>query len=418
MIYLSKKNISVILIIILLLFAGIIALTQELDSFISELNIEYDDYSFNIDVEQEPLPEWVRPPRWFRSNAGGMPLEEIPSRFVALRNEYALLIDIAHHDELPEYILSYYDKSFVIEIRILYRNGRQIRTQWILRDEHGTTRLNAVFTEAKQPEAQDKTEINTGEINNELKESDEAAADNNSKVTHRTGFIEIFDAKTFLKAEYIYLENGGINKIEYTYNNNVLISARFSQTDNLNGEYTAVYADYYRYNRSSSLRYVERVFYMDTQIDPVKVTFTRHIRDTLEEEFLEGERFNPLPEFFGNIFVYADSKMLYETDERGRILTNTLYDDEDNIIWVIRNTWSGDRIIATSKTEDGLELLAEFEYNSAGDRIVERNFRNGVIERSVRTEENLDIEDLYLNEVVVLRAVWEDGRKISETRMR
>jgi hypothetical protein len=29
-----------------------------------------------------------------------------------------------------------------------------------------------------------------------------------------------------------------------------------------------------------------------------------------------------------------------------------------------------------------------------------------------------EIEELYMDGVVVLQAVWEDGRKISETRMR
>jgi len=40
------------------------------------------------------------------------------------------------------------------------------------------------------------------------------------------------------------------------------------------------------------------------------------------------------------------------------------------------------------------------------------------LERLVMTEDNKDIEQLYLNNVVILQAVWEDGRKISETRMR
>jgi hypothetical protein len=68
------------------------------------------------------------------------------------------------------------------------------------------------------------------------------------------------------------------------------------------------------------------------------------------------------------------------------------------------------------KTQNDTVLLAEFAYDSSGDRILERNFRNGILERLVRTEGKVDIEELYLNNVVVLITVWEDGVRISETR--
>jgi hypothetical protein len=61
--------------------------------------------------------------------------------------------------------------------------------------------------------------------------------------------------------------------------------------------------------------------------------------------------------------------------------------------------------------------VSEYEYDSNSNVILERNFRNGVLERVVRTEGNREIEELYLNNFIVLRAVYEDGRKISETRV-
>jgi hypothetical protein len=186
-------------------------------------------------------------------------------------------------------------------------------------------------------------------------------------------------------------------------------------------EYTEDYADFFHYNRSSFLRSVERVFYKGRQIsvsdEPVRVSFPRNIADAAKPERLAVENMNAYPDFFGEVHVERNNKIVYTTDERGRILTQTLYNDEDEtIIWVIKNTWLNDRIISTVKTEDDVEYSAEFEYNSRGDRIVERNFKNGTLERLVRTEGKTEIEELYFNGVVILRAVWEDGRKVSETR--
>lgn len=453
---LSKKEILTLFIFVLLLFAGIIALTQEIDDVLPELNEEYyDDFSFDFGQEQEyEFPAWVKPARWFRSNAGGLALEELQSRFVALRSEYALVIDYLHHDELPEFLIDYFDDDYFAEIRILYKNGEQHRIQWIFRDENGTTRLNAVFTELKEPEEYEviNTEIpETEEINildtslevevteeivlleeavNITTEDNENETDETTEyyetaeydiiitIRQNAGFIEIFDENTFLTAEYRFFEDGRINKTEYVYNQNYLISSVFLHKRNTDNEYKISYTDYYRYNRSSSLRFIERVFYSDTQIEPSRISFPGRIRETVNERFLIGERFNPYPDFFGDIFAHINSKIIFETDERGRIITQTFYDDNDEVIWIIRNSWLDDRIISTSKTEGDIELLAEFEYNSYGDRILERNSRNGMIERIVRTNDNIDIEELFFNNVVVLRAVWEDGRKISETRIR
>ena len=384
-----NKKIIPIVFLVLLFLIGIIALTQELDVFFPGFNEEEPQGFF---TEQA-----LSPPRWFRSNAGGMALEEIASQLVALRNEYALAIAFAHYDELPEYLLPYYDENYLIETRMLYKNGEQIRTQWLFRNIEGVTRLNSVFLE---PEISDEEE----------------QADN---IINRKGFIEIFDGRSFLTSEYSFLENGRINRIDYTFNDNLLINAAVSFREN-NEEYIRSFSDFYRYNRTLSLRSIERVFYedMETQhIDPVLVVFPRRVMDATNEEFVVSERFNVYPAFFGEIFAHADSRIIYETDERGRILSQTLFDEAGEILWVISNTWQGNRIVSTSKTEGGTVFLAEFEYNSGGDRILERNSRDGIIERLVRTEGNFEIEELYLNGVVVLRAVWEDGEKISETRV-
>jgi hypothetical protein len=84
---------------------------------------------------------------------------------------------------------------------------------------------------------------------------------------------------------------------------------------------------------------------------------------------------------------------------------------------MVKNTWSGDRIIAVLKIEGDVEKLTEYEYDSDGKRKTQRDIHNGVLERMVRIDGSKETEELYMNGVVVLRAFWEDGRKISEERV-
>jgi len=380
----------------MVVFAGFIVLAQDSDILSAGLFYERSrDFSSG----------WVRPARWYRSNAGGMALEEIHSRTVALRNEYALAVIYAHHSEIPDFLTQFYNEDYLPEIRILYRNGEQTRTQWILRDSSGKTRLNAVFTEPGAASLQ-IAELNVNESFNYTY---------NDNVT---GFIEIFDRDSLLITEHRLYENGRKNRINYEFNNNLLISAVVSSQEN-NSEYRELYADYYRYNRYLSLRAVERVFFSALETDePVFISFPRRAMDAVRDFDLGAQRINLYPEFFGDGLNEGGSRIVYETDERGRILSETFYNENEEIVWIVRNTWANNRIVFSVKIEDDTELLAEYEYDSGGNKTLERNYKNGIIERVVSVEGNTEIEELYLNNAVVLRAVWEDGRKISETRMR
>ncbi|MDR0623204.1 MAG: hypothetical protein LBG10_02110 [Treponema sp.] len=93
--------------------------------------LEFDEFSAEVPGLAEPRPEDLPPeaPRWFRSNAAGMALEEISSRFAALRYEYALVIDFFSPEELPELLIPYYEAPYRIEVHILYKNGGESRRQ-------------------------------------------------------------------------------------------------------------------------------------------------------------------------------------------------------------------------------------------------------------------------------------------------
>ncbi|MDR0301592.1 MAG: hypothetical protein LBI04_04665 [Treponema sp.] len=462
-----------IIFLVLLFSAGFIALTQEspfqVDDFAAENeegeSIESDEDFFpDYDFYRE-IPEWVKPARWFRSNSGGMAIEEMQSRIAALRSEYALVIDFTSDEELPEYLLEYYDDRYFIEIRTLYKNGEEDRTQWIFRDENGGVRLIAVLFEAAESEEIDADNENieiTFVDEDTAADNDEAAVIQNtdneiveiaaiesdviedenleteteikvSPVRRRdpaSGFIEIYDEKYHLTAEYRFSDNAGNSsgeksKIEYYYNDSVKVSAQTMLWDDDSIEYIQAYTDYYRYNRSSFLRAVERVFLKDQQItstdDVIRISFPGNILDAAKNSLFMGEKFNSYPEFFGDLFVAQDSRLIFTTDERGRVLEQTLInnDEENTVIWKIVNVWSSqDRILSITKTEGETVLLAEYVYDKNGERILERNIKDGALERVVRSEGKKDIEELYLNNVVVLQAVWEDGRKISESRVR
>lgn len=473
-----NKKIIIAIIVILLLITGFFAVTQEFpfqtdnfsgngEEFPGE-DFEYSD-DFSPDKPPKIVPNWIRPVRWFRSNRGGMAIQEIPSRFAALRNEYALAILFAEEDILPDYLLPFYNDEFYVEIRTLYEKGEQIRTQWIFRDINATVRLIAVFNESEEisegyefpaEEAEEivmemtdeelliaeeeMTELTELTLSTELDLSEELALseeeyenfadyyeeqiliglrNNSHENINIPGFIEIYDEGAHLIAEYRYGDDGNKTKTEFNFKDKLLMSALVLQwqNDERGGSFVEFYEDFYRYNRSFYLRGIERKFYKDGVIsfaqEPTIISFPLRIMDAEQINYFIGDRLNPYPEFFGDFQIQKNNKIIYTADERGRIMTQIMYDEEEEIVWIVQNIWSNERIIKTSKKEGEIELLAEYEYNADGDRIVERNIRNGKLERIVRSEGKIDIEELYIDNVIVLRAVWDDGRKISETRI-
>jgi hypothetical protein len=499
-VYVRKNYMYLLIPVILFLFVSIIARTQEEPFQVNGLpqnNEEAEagseqpqDFAAIFEMPRE-IPSWVKPARWFRSNAGGMPLEEMKSKAAALRGQYALVIDFTSSDDLPEYLRDYYDENYFIEIRTLFKDGKESRAQWIFRDENYGARLIAVLIETEKEKenaeaapAGGETSANaaanaavaaavTAALDTTINPVDniadaavvvaDAAADNTDaaaddaaviqntddksidikekpgkRLGPESGFIEIYDEKYLLTTEYRYSEKGENSKIEYAYNNGIKVSSLALLWDDDKADYIQAYTDYYRYNRSSFLRAVERVFLMDQQIttsenfvgdegaetygvanNVMKISFPHNILAAAKDSSFTGERFNEYPEFFGQIFVPEGSKLIFTTDKNGKVLEQTLVneDGEQTVIWKIVNTWSNDRIVKITKTEGETVYLAEYEYNRNGERVLERNIKDGVLERVVHSEGAKDIEELYIDDKVVLRAVWEDGRKISESRI-
>jgi hypothetical protein len=418
------SKIAGFVILTLLLLAGIAAMTQEKDPFSVEQGVFEDEPVVNVIIEEEilPVPEFIRAARWYVSNRSGMALEEIFSSIVALKNEYALLVDYADPEELPEYLVPYYGKNQIIETRVLFENGNPFKRQWSFLDGNGVRRLAASFAEPPRDNpakgAQEK------ELSDKDFPPEEAPAENTqeNELTDKIfpqGFIEIFNEGSLIVCEYAFSDEGGCLRIDYKYTNGVLTTCdAWRVTTGEVEEQERLYRDHYRYNRSGFLRGIERLFYENLVVSgaPVAVSFPGSIRNvSVAAGFIQEEAIVN-SDFFGDTSIITGSRLVNSYDGT-KVIAQYLYDEDGEIIWSILNTWSGDRIIASLKTEGDVELLTQFEYDSDGNRILERDIRNGVLQRLVITEGSREIEELYINSVLVLTAVWENGRKISETRV-
>jgi antitoxin component YwqK of YwqJK toxin-antitoxin module len=434
---------------LLLLFPGILAGTQEpdLSGEAEEMGVEAP--AFVEDEPEEPLPE----PRWFRSNAAGMTLEEVPSRLAALRNEYALGIDYIPPGGLPAILASRYEKPWRAEVHILYRGGSESRRQWIFRDSGGTARLVAVFNQdllnPPEPEITPVAETEEPGGDEENPEADEtgeaefagapaeegeaAAGETEGEPPAReagaesesgpvlTGFIEMYNEDGQISAEHLFQEGGEEAITRFVYRNRRLIRAELRRkTRQEEGErISPVYTDFYRYSRSASLRAVERVYHEGAETpSPVRLRFPHMVLDAAADKDFISPNALYAADFPEDVFLGEGYRIVYTTDERGRVLTETRQDDEGNVLGELKNTWSGERLSSISLKTGDEERLTEYGYNNDGDRIIERNYRNGTLERVVRVEGGREIEELYMNGAVILRAIWEDGRKISEERVR
>ena len=427
---LKVKGFAIFFVIFLLAGAGIIALTRVRGA--SESQIEQ-AASANTPrsaarrtneapriTEEIPqsllLPELRHGERWFRSNAGGMALEVSPTRTLALRNPHALVVYHTGPQNLPQLIRPFFNANLLIEVRVLYTDGQESRRQWIFRDAAGRSRLVAVFANEAEPEAGEPYEL--------LSESYENGLLIAQTVIHPDGFIEIYDEDGFIIEEHRFRSDGSITRTFFFYADGAVIRAEtWQQVLREEGPvFERLYTDHFRYNRSRLLRSVERVYHDEQRIEigdnAIRVAFPRHIADIVGEtaDFIE-EQLTEIPQFFGDITAAEGNRAVFDTDERSRVLSQTMLDEDGNILFTIDNTWIGDRIVSMRKLEGGVEFLTEFEFDADGNRIIERNFRNGVLERVVRTQGNREIEELYLNNVLVLEAIWEDGRKISEVRV-
>ena len=367
------------------------------------------------------LSETVEPIRWYRSNASGLAIEMIPSRLSALRYEYCVSVETISQRRLPgaipRNIISYYEAGYRVEFRQLYENGEEIRRQWVFRDGRGLARISA----SGSPDFFSTVAKRT----NEDEEPDEVK-----------GFIEIRNSAGTVTRELQFDEDLSEWEYRYFYNGGILIRTEtwlkdpplpppppvqdadvlIAPVERKNPVLERLFIDTYRYTRSGSLRAIDRTVYGGT-VERSRVGFPAlSPRITHKEELATHAGIYTTAYFLGagNLEGLTISHNL---DNRGRVLSEITKNEEGKTIGELRNTWSDNRLTVAEWKSGEDERRFEFEYDKDGKPLVERNFRKGVLERVVTIEGDNEIEEIYMNGILILRAYWEDGLKVSEERV-
>jgi hypothetical protein len=179
-----------------------------------------------------------------------------------------------------------------------------------------------------------------------------------------------------------------------------------------------LWTDIYRYTRASALRSIERSYPPDSEgLKPENaLALFPRLPGRREVSPLVGPAVSFSSEFFQDISPGTSSE--FTTDARGRILTETRLGEDGTILGTFTNVWTGEHLASVHWEAETETRRIEFEYNAQGDRVSERNYRNDILVRSVESSGTRDVEELYFRGRPVLRAVWENGRKISEEPLR
>jgi YD repeat-containing protein len=162
---------------------------------------------------------------------------------------------------------------------------------------------------------------------------------------------------------------------------------------------------------------VERRYYaVDVEQKLARLTFPRFVANSEEDKNFVNPGAPLTSRFLLDIMV-GSTKVIYTLDNKQRVVTETYRDEEDNVIGELANVWDGSRIKNITWISEGDKRFVEYTYNSAGDRISEKDYKDGILERSVVIDGDKEDETIYLYGKIVLRASWESGKKISEKRV-
>jgi hypothetical protein len=350
-----------------------------------------DETETETEAPEEPAP-FVEDIRWYRSNSLAMTLELLPSRSVAQSYEYSLSVETVDPATLPEalprLLASHYETVYKVELRVFYEGTKEQRRQWIIRDWRDVIRLSSSGTSRF---------FGTG--------SDGP----------RTGSIEFMDAAGLLLRETSYEEDFSEWEYRFSYSQNMLI-----RTETWHRipprPFVLVSTDTFRYTRSGSIRAMDRIMHQRAGLRS-RVSFPRLGPDLSPIVQVRAHSTALLSAFFQDIHFPEGSRIIYNFDGRGRIITELWREQDGSLLGEFSNTWADDRLQTILWRSADDERLIEFDFDLEGNRIAERNIRKGILERSVRSQGDRDEEEIYMNGRLVLRAFWEDGIKVSEERI-
>ncbi|MDR2792343.1 MAG: hypothetical protein LBB61_01575 [Treponema sp.] len=367
---------------------------------------------------------------WYISNASGQALYPAPSRIVALRNDYCLGMSIISETMLPPELIAYYRPSYKIDCRTLYEKGAPIRRQWVFRNDGGGSRLTAGA--GIRDGSPVLAFIERYNENDALIEERQFSEDEQSRTMYFYENALLVRSETEVKTLFTMRPvetekpDAGAESGENPPAQQPAAVRPADAPDEPQREWreTSFWTDYYRYSRSQSLRNVQRVFRSGGLQTPV-ISFPQITPHTEFDKAFVSPKAAYNSAFLNDALSGTPiPDVMYTTDAKGRVLAENHYDETGVLIGGVTNTWVRDRIASVawrSFDADGSvleERLIEYGYDAKDNRVMERNYVNGVLERSVRTEGGQETEELYMDGRVVLRTFWKDGVKIKEDRMR
>lgn len=386
---------------------------------------------------------------WYVSDASGIALE-LTSESRARRLDYGLSIEkVTAALQAPEAVRFAVPVGGAIELRTLYDNGQELRWRWAALDDYGTERYV-------------ETHRTDGAVTYERYDATRRFIEEGRFSPDGAGTLTryFYTGSRLDRAEAFAIPgkvSGGA-------------AEETSEAGRPSAQESPLWVDTYRYLRSGALRSVERVrlapavtkdsetaapalgaapattefakFEAPRGVPRLLVTrsadgSTFKTRYDTSGRVIERESFDPSgkpmdaarittqkgAEGAGEesvVRITEEGGVSVETtlDERGRAVLELRTDANGLTISERRTVWKENKI-ALIETVAGAETRrTEYEYDDKGNRMMERNYRGGILERSVRRSGSEETEELYSDGVPVLRAVWVDGRKVSERRLR
>jgi hypothetical protein len=405
---------------------------------------------------------------WYISNGSGMLLEKT-YKTRALRSSYAVSLQHIRPEDVPAQIGKFYSAPWKIERRILYEDAKRFRTQWVYRDADNNSLFLAVigndgsgflewyddkgYVVEEQRLASDgsgffvsytykdkyllKAEAHTVESTikpkveklaeeepkaeepkaEEIKDEAPAQEPNDDQAAAEALAAAESDALAQAKAEEErQARRDAINLIKNPQGPAPIPEFFVAVTGRESGR---LWTDDYRYTRTNTLRAIERKYFdKGAAKDQERLLFPRFVfKSQSDNEFVAPGLSLSANFLFADALGKTSSQITYTLDSKQRILTETRRDENGEVIGELTNTWINDRIEKMAWKTKTDERIVELEHDKKGNRVGERDYRNGVLERTVRMDGTKELEELYVNGAPILRAVWEDGVKISEERI-
>ncbi|MDR3301332.1 MAG: hypothetical protein LBT01_02210 [Spirochaetaceae bacterium] len=401
---------------------------------------------------------------WYISNATGMLLEKT-YKTRAMRSNYAVQLQNVRPENVPKEIRKYYAAPWKVECRILYEKAKRFRTQWVYKDAENSSFFLAVvnndgagFLEwyddkgyvieeqrldadgggffvsytykdrfllkaeahlvesviKPKPETEDKpvekaqaAVVNEPEPPSPLTLPAPAPQEIESAIDEAGEIVSPPPPVAGPDPMIALLRNPqGPAPIPEFF---VAVTGR---------EGGRLWTDDYRYSRTNTLRAIERKYFEKTASKEYdRLVFPRFVLNSPVDREFVSPGISISSSLFPDTPVEPTAQLTYTLDTKQRILTETRRDEEGKLIEELTNTWKNDKIEKITRKYFEDERVVTFGYNGKGDRVSEQDYRNDILERTVTISGSQEIEELYFDGKPVLRAVWEDGKKISEERL-